>query len=75
MDKDDTLYRLEMAAEDMASINGAAIGWFEQPNGEWVVSMEPTGERTGDWSVTADGPTRAKALSNLIAEAKDVGRA
>lgn len=70
---DDALSRLEIVVDEIAQSNGAGVQSAELPDGSWSVSIEPTGDAQGDWAVSSEGPTRAKALSNLIAEAKAQG--
>jgi hypothetical protein len=74
MADDDTLARLEAAVDSIAQGLGAGVDSI-QLDGTWVVSIEPTGERHGDWAIQGDGPTKATALSNLIQNAKDQGKA
>ena len=62
--------RLETVVDEIAQAGNAGLRSFENADGSWVVSIE-----NDDWSVVAEGPTRAKALSNLIANAKAEGRA
>jgi hypothetical protein len=75
MSDDEALSRIEGAADAIASAAGGHVDTVQIADGSWVVSIEPSGEEVGDWAVTSGGPTEAKALSNLIQEAKDQGLA
>lgn len=73
MSDDDALSRLETATEEIADRAGGHVDAVQLPDGEWVVAIEPSGERHGEWAVRSGGPTKAKALSNLVKEAKAHG--
>ncbi len=65
--------RLEAAADDVATQLDGVVNVAVAPDGSWVASIEPPGERHGDWAVSAEGATRAQALSRLVRAAKKHG--
>jgi hypothetical protein len=69
MADDETLSRLEIAAEEIAQIHGTGVQTYEGKDGRWIVSIE--NEDKG--AVTGTGFSLAQALSDLIAEAKATG--
>jgi len=70
MADNETLGRLEEAAERIAGVHGTGVQDHEMKDGRWIVSIE-----TEDWAVTGTGFSKAEALSDLIKEAKGTGRA
>ena len=70
---DDALSRLEDVLDGIAQGANAVVDKHQlDETGTWVVELRHV---DGDWSVVAEGDTKAKALSNLIANAKAEGRA
>lgn len=70
MADEDALSRLEIVVEEIADLHGAQVDQTELPDGTWVVSIEHD-----DWAVTGSALSKAQAYSDLIANAKSVGRA
>ena len=68
---DDSLARLDAAADEAAQARGAGVQKFQHGNGSWTVSIEPTGGSYDDWAIVAEGATEAQVLSNLLAQLPD----
>lgn len=72
MPDDETLYRIDAAADAVAAQFGGVADVAQDPrSGSWVATIELTGNREGEFVCRAEGASRAQALSNLIQEAKE----
>ncbi len=65
--------RLDAVLDEIAQSNGAGVQKHQMDDGTWVMSIEPIGDRQGEWAVTASGATEIAAMSNLIQSAKKDG--